>query len=445
MRLIRLLKKDLAMEASTWVDSRLISVDQARAICRLYGIDYDTIRSRSTAHRVLVTLGILFIGLSLVTVIGANWDAIPRGVRMAGLLLLTAGTHGLAMRVHLSGRTAPAAGVFLLGNLFYGASIILIARIYHLGEHMPDGVFLWAVGSLPFAVLLRDARLTLFAGLLALLWFAVELRSEFLTPALFVAVFPLFLAAELYVLAKARTSPLLFLVFTVSLVVWFETLLALLWMDDRGRLEFSAEHVFVGAALFVSAHAAGHWLHRRESAKARDHGAVLSLWTLRFALLSMFALSFESSWERLLRADWNHLTSMWIVVAAIAAAALRIGARAGRLASVLGLTGLCGVVMVAVVATRTEDGAVYFQVLDNLALVAAGVWLIVRGTAGGISHYYFLGVATILLTAFLRYVDLIGSYLGGAVLFMALAVLLLGAAWYWKQRRGEVPPGGGYP
>ena len=61
MRLIRLLKKDLAMEASTWVDSRLISADQARAICRLYGIDYDTIRSGSTAHRVLAALGILFI------------------------------------------------------------------------------------------------------------------------------------------------------------------------------------------------------------------------------------------------------------------------------------------------------------------------------------------------------------------------------------------------
>ena len=34
-------------------------------------------------------------------------------------------------------------GLFFLGNLFYGASIILVAQIYHLGEHMPDGVFWW--------------------------------------------------------------------------------------------------------------------------------------------------------------------------------------------------------------------------------------------------------------------------------------------------------------
>ena len=161
MRLIRLLKKDLATEISTWVDQQLISVDQARSICRLYGVDYDRIRSRSTAYRVLVVLGFLFIGLSLIAVIGANWDTIPRGVRMAGLLVLTAGTHGLAMRQYRSGRTSPAVGLFILGNLFYGASIILIAQIYHLGEHMPDGVFWWALGSLPFAVLLCNTWLTL--------------------------------------------------------------------------------------------------------------------------------------------------------------------------------------------------------------------------------------------------------------------------------------------
>ena len=82
-----------------------------------------------------------------------------------------------------------------------------------------------------------------------------------------------------------------------------------------------------------------------------------------------------------------------------------------------------------------------FQVLDNVALVGTGIWLIVRGTAAGVSHYFFLGVATILLTAFLRYVDLIGDYIGGAVLFMAFAALLLGAARYWKRRQSrEVRP-----
>ena len=437
MRLIRLLEKDLATEVSTWVDQGLISADQVRAICRQYGIDYDEIRSRSTAYRVLAVLGFLFIGLSLITVIGANWESIPRGVRMAGLLVLTAGTHGVAVRHHLAGRTSLAIGLFILGNLFYGASIILIAQIYHLGEHMPDGVFWWALGSLPFAVLLCSAGLTVFSGLLALLWFCLEFATGFLALVIFCAAFPLFLVAELYGLVKGRASTLLFLMFVASSVLWLETLLATIWMDGGGRLAFSAEHAFVSAALFILAYAASHRLHSSQSVQARDYGTVLSLWTLRFALFGMLVLSFEAPWEALIGHDWSDQTSMWGIVAALAAAALWFGSKTSTLRVLLTLIVLCGTAMVAVVASHAESDAVYFQVLDNVALIVSGIWLIVRGTVKGVSHFFFLGVAVILLTAFMRYVDLIGDYLDGAVLFMGIAALLLGSARYWRARQGK--------
>ena len=444
MRLIRLLKKDLASEISSWVEREIISVEQARTICRLYDVDYEAIRSRSTGYRVLVVLGFLFIGLALITVIGANWDTIPRGVRMGGLLALTAGTHVLALRHHLSDRTSLATGLFVLGNLFYGASIILIAQIYHLGEHMPDGVFWWALGSLPFAALLRSPWLALTSGLLALVWLYLEYTTWLLNATFLAFAFPVFLSVELYVLARARANALLFLTFVASLILWFQTALGALWMDGRNRAEWSAEQVFVGAALFIVAHAAGHWLHAHDGVKAKDYGALLSVWTLRLALVGMLVMSFELPWERLITAEWNHQASMWIVVATLAAAALWLGSKTGTLAPLLLPAALAGGTMVAVVVTGThadpanlEVHAAVFQVLDNVALVAAGIWLIVRATATGASHLFFLGVATILLTAFLRYTDLIGDYVGGAILFLAFAALLLGAARYWKRRQGR--------
>ena len=444
MRLIRLLKKDLASEISSWVEREIISVEQARTICRLYDVDYEAIRSRSTGYRVLVVLGFLFIGLALITVIGANWDTIPRGVRMGGLLALTAGTHVLALRHHLSDRTSLATGLFVLGNLFYGASIILIAQIYHLGEHMPDGVFWWALGSLPFAALLRSPWLALMSGLLALVWLYLEYTTWLLNATFLAFAFPVFLSVELYVLARARANALLFLTFVASLILWFQTALGAIWMDGRNRAEWSAEQVFVGAALFIVAHAAGHWLHAHDGVKAKDYGALLSVWTLRLALVGMLVMSFELPWERLITAEWNHQASMWIVVATLAAAALWLGSKTGTLAPLLLPAALAGGTMVAVVVTGThadpanlEVHAAVFQVLDNVALVAAGIWLIVRATATGASHLFFLGVATILLTAFLRYTDLIGDYVGGAILFLAFAALLLGAARYWKRRQGR--------
>jgi len=90
--------------------------------------------------------------------------------------------------------------------------------------------------------------------------------------------------------------------------------------------------------------------------------------------------------------------------------------------------------LTAVLVSGSAIHAVYFQVVYNLMLIATGIWLIIRAIQDGISHYFFLGVATVLLTAFMRYVDLIGDYIGGAAIFMVFAVVLLGSARYWKRR-----------
>ena len=63
MRLIRLLKKDLAREMATWVSRDFISVAQARAISASYGVDYDDAQTRSGAYTVLLALGYLFLGM----------------------------------------------------------------------------------------------------------------------------------------------------------------------------------------------------------------------------------------------------------------------------------------------------------------------------------------------------------------------------------------------
>ncbi|CAA0104254.1 Uncharacterised protein [BD1-7 clade bacterium] len=115
MRLIRRLNRGLTKEVSDWVDDDMISEDQRHAICARYN----------------VSLGDLFIDLALITLIGANWDEIPRGVRMAALVLLTPSTHGFAHKRYIGSDEPIASRFFSLGS-FYGAAIIPIAQIYHL-------------------------------------------------------------------------------------------------------------------------------------------------------------------------------------------------------------------------------------------------------------------------------------------------------------------------
>ncbi|MCW8127909.1 DUF2157 domain-containing protein [Microbulbifer halophilus] len=434
MRLIRLLKNDLAREAADWVEDGLISEPQAEQICRRYEVDYHRAKNRSFGYNVLVGLGYLFIGLAIITLLGANWDEIPRALRMVGLIALTVTTQALALRRYAGGDESGGVGLFLLGNLFYGASIILIAQIYHLGEHMPDGVFWWALGCLPFALLTRSPWLALQANILALVWFFLQVSLGF-----YPVLFPLFVFASLFVLWGGRQSIVLLLVAIASVGFWVEYSLAALWRDDGDffLFDFHAENLAVAAGLFVLLFAFGQWLGERASATAKDYAAVISVWCLRFALVLMLVMSFDNPWEGLLEADWNHLLSMWLMLALFAALTLWLGWRSGRLRSTaVLLAGLWGLLL-AVSLSRNPEHAVHFQVVTNFALIGSGVWLIVRGIHSGISHYFFLGVSAILITAFLRYIDLIGDYLGGALIFTVFAIVLLGAAKYWKRHQAR--------
>lgn len=271
--MIRLLKNDLAREVGEWVKEALISEAQAERICARYGLDLHRARSRSFGYRVLVGPAYLFIGLAVIILLNASWDQIPRALRMWGLILLTVTTQGAALYQYASGNRSGGVGLFLLGNLFFGASIALIAQIYHLGEHMPDGVFWWAVGCLPFALLTKSSWLALQANCLALIWFLIEINLGY-----YPALFPLFVLSSVYVLWQGHRSLVLLLTVIASIGLWIEYSLATLWLD--AELQFRAEHLPVTVALFILLFAFSQWLDGRFSAVSRDYAAILSVWCL---------------------------------------------------------------------------------------------------------------------------------------------------------------------
>ncbi len=429
MRLIRLLKNDLAQESATWVEQGLISRSQAESICALYGADYDAAARGARGQRVLVVLGYAFLGLALITLLSANWDNLPRALRMGSLVGLTAVLNGYALWLYRGERDRAAEGVFFLGGLAYGASIILIAQIYHLGEHMPDGVLWWALGTAPAALLLQSPVLALLSVLLALVWFLIELQLGFFAPGL-----AFFLALGGYVLYAGRRSVLLFLLVVAGTGLLLEVALGVWWSNQALVMRFRAEQFPVGVGYFILAYALSHLLYAQPSTKARDYGTVLSLWTLRFALVCAFILSYNDVWVAALKAHWTEQQDMWAVLCVVCGGALVCAWRARKLLPVLALCIALFVVTAAVANGDNIEHAIYWQVLANLTVACFGLGLIVRGVQHGESQSYFLGVATVLLLALLRYIDLIGDYVGTAVLFVVIAVVLLGAARYWQRR-----------
>ena len=240
--------------------------------------EYEESRPSTGAHNILTTIGYLFVGIAFIILISANWDEIPRALRMWGVILITTATQGFALRAYIRQNLPEAERLFFLGGLFYGASIILIAQIYHLGEHMPDGIFYWALGVLPLALLLKSPWIMLQSLLLALNWFFMEREMGFDT-----TVFPLFVAAAIAVLYMGRKSQALFF----STVFAFATLLidALfrLWYDNQfGPGNNGIDIVLCFAVLTITAYALSRWL--MQCSQYRDYGAKLS------GLLTLFAL-----------------------------------------------------------------------------------------------------------------------------------------------------------
>jgi len=429
MRLIRLLKNDIAREAEEWVDEKLITQEQAENICAKYEVDFHQVKSQSIGYNVLVGLGYLFIGLALITLISANWDDLSRELRMFSLIAITVGVQAVSLRQYLKGNHASATNGFLLGNMFFGAAIILIAQIYHLGEHMPDGIFWWALGCLPFALLTNSRAITLQTLILAIIWFLVEVDLHF-----YPTLFPIFIMLGLIVLKRAKQSILLLLMVIFSIGLWAEYSLAQLWRDTN-HFSFQAEHVPVSVSLFIAVYALSHWLRLRESVTAKDYASVLALWGLRFTLILMLILSFEEPWQELIQANWDKAFSMGIIVFSLSVISLLLAAKTHYLKQIVIVVSFYLLTLLLVINSGDSSQAVYMQIMSNIALILFGIRLILKGIKEGVSHYFFLGVMSILLTAMIRYADLVGNYLGGALLFIVFAAILLGAAKYWKHSK----------
>jgi uncharacterized membrane protein len=122
--------------------------------------------------RLALTLGGVMVGAGLLLFVAAHWDGLSPGQRFALVLVLIAGLHlagaasersrSLADTLHACGTVALGAGVFLTGQIF------------HLREHWPAGLLLWAAGAWAGWMLLRQWPQGALAAVLTPAWLVGE-------------------------------------------------------------------------------------------------------------------------------------------------------------------------------------------------------------------------------------------------------------------------------
>jgi uncharacterized membrane protein len=117
------------------------------------------LKSRGSAFGaapVFAILGAVLFGFAVMSFVAANWTAMSKLVRLGLLFAALWACYGAALLLFQRQLNAFAHAAVLGGIAVFGASIMLIAQMYHMEGNPPDAVLMWAVGALLAAALLKS-------------------------------------------------------------------------------------------------------------------------------------------------------------------------------------------------------------------------------------------------------------------------------------------------
>jgi len=104
---------------------------------------------------ILALLGAVLLGAAIVSLVAANWEAMPRLFRV-GLIVavLFIGYVGGAWRESRGDKVFSQA-LYLTAAITFGAGIALVSQMYHLSGEASDAALLWVAGTMVAALFLR--------------------------------------------------------------------------------------------------------------------------------------------------------------------------------------------------------------------------------------------------------------------------------------------------
>ncbi|MBZ9653615.1 DUF2157 domain-containing protein [Phyllobacterium lublinensis] len=105
---------------------------------------------------ILALLGAVLLGAAIVSLIAANWEAMPRLLRVALIMaVLFIGYVGGAWR-ESRGDGIFSQALYLTAAMTFGAGIALVGQMYHLSGEASDAALLWVAGTMFAALMLRS-------------------------------------------------------------------------------------------------------------------------------------------------------------------------------------------------------------------------------------------------------------------------------------------------
>ncbi|MDO7875211.1 DUF2157 domain-containing protein [Hymenobacter sp. ASUV-10] len=399
-------RKFLETETPAWVQDGLITEAQRQQLLARYPAE------AVAAIGLLPLLGSLLLGLSVLSVLAANWQALPPTVRLGLMLGSLLGAYAAGNYFLRRGNRSVGQGLLALGLLLFGVDIILTSQLYQLVGYDASGLLAWVVAGVALSFVYESswlAALTLGIAAAVQTYYAWVLGSFSYATAL------LSLGGIGYYWGR-RPSVLLGQVLA-TVVLWQAAALVAV---SHSKITW----FFIPAMLL---YAVGDWLPRAPAATRALQGPSLVaayLFTLGLALFGE-----TDQYAGLLRPP---LLAYLGALAGVFVVSFIGKRRQGRLASLpdwllllpgFYLPGGLPLAVATLVVLYCYAGAVLLRAQ--------------RATDGSGPEQLTLGAVLFVVATMVAYFRLTWAFLDKSLFFLLGGVLLLSLSWYLRRRNAQ--------
>ena len=440
----------LTRELPAWVEHDWVQPEHQRAI--LEHVAAQTSGGTRYLTIAFALMGVLLLGSGVITFFAANWQALPK---LGKLIILFGGmwvAYGGA--AYFRGHAPKLAdALILLGVILFGANIHLIAQIYHIDAHYPNGVLMWALGALLAAYLLESQLAMIAALLLGLVWSGMEgwnFEQRFHWPFLVLWI------ACLQPIVTRQWQGAFHAALSVLLIWCIMTFFNGMWSSHREIYLAQCFFLFFVALLVLGMLCATTERFRSLSVITERYAAIGA--GLAFFVLTFPRVYTGRYWDKADAVNMAcEITSIGWLIATAALALIAIGLafwhRARTQAQARPRFLDVGMAILAVVVSlmvtnwlwRGADGSI-MPILFNLLFFAALVWLVYAGIHLNDRYLVNLAFVFFALLVLARYFDTFWTLMNRSFFFMAGGLLLMIGGYALERGRRkltrEIPSGG---
>ena len=166
--------KWLVNKIPSWVEKGVLNPDQAE---RLLKEQPPFQPKQGLLTRILIGISALLFGLGVISFFAYNWEDMPKWLKLAIIFISFVTVHLTGLKLGQNPSKKILSEFFhLVGTFFFGAAIMLIAQIYHIEEHAPNGVLLWSLGAMLMVYILNSTPQMLLYGVLTVVWQFMEIK-----------------------------------------------------------------------------------------------------------------------------------------------------------------------------------------------------------------------------------------------------------------------------